>query len=131
MVTTCTNCGSDALTYELSEDSRIEGKCLVCGAKLQTEMDNLSVQNPLGAVTQNEPAVTARKASTGIATVSNTTSEPLDIVKAARSRMRELNAEIKRLTKLTHERDQLKRLLEAAKKPTGARGAVQLRRCGS
>ena len=52
--------------------------------------------------------------------------EPLDVLRAARARLRFLNAEIKKLRKLESERAQLTRLLDAADGKPAA--VVQLKR---
>jgi hypothetical protein len=50
---------------------------------------------------------------------------PKDILKLARQRLRELNREIKKLTALKSERDQIKRLLAAANQTTDAQTNVR------
>lgn len=42
---------------------------------------------------------------------------PIDVIKLARARLRDVEREIKRLQKLEVERDELKRLLDAAARP--------------
>ena len=124
----CANCGSPALTYELGEDPKLHGPCLVCGAKLLPEEPNQqTTTNPFAA----EQPERAQPTKQTVAASKRPIGEKFDVLKAARARLRELNSEIARLKKLTEERDQLKRLLEAAKKTTGAKGAVPLRRCAS
>jgi len=47
--------------------------------------------------------------------------KPIDVVKLAKARLREVNREIARLGKLTKERDELARLIEASKPSASVR----------
>jgi len=67
------------------------------------------------------PAVAPSAHRTTPATAAASPDAPLDVIKAAKARVRFLNAEIRRLRKLETERDELVRLLAAAKTPKAER----------
>lgn len=123
----CANedCGPNTIVGEISESGAPVRKCCKCGARWA----------PYVATTAPEALPVAGKPSAKLAVkVAPQPVKPaakFDVLKAARARLRELNTEIARLQKLTVERDQLARLLDAAKTPNGSKAAIPLRRCAT
>lgn len=113
MAKTCDHCGSDALTYELDEDCKLLPTCLACGCRgAATEKDPDVPTNPLSMAAAQPRALstTKRKRLPHLAS-----SQPFNVLAAAKARVRDLEREISRLKKLENECGQLKRLLAAAK----------------
>lgn len=125
----CTNeeCGDNTIVSEIGDDGKVSRHCHKCGAKWMPY-----AAAPAPAVAIEEQAVKPKgKPATVTATTRHTSAAPkFNVLQAARARLRELDREIARLEKLKRERDQLARLLDAAKTTNGAK-AIPLRRCAT
>jgi hypothetical protein len=113
------DCGENSIVSKFTA-SGIVRYCVRCNAPLATQPVKLNIdeqpdesrpvsRQPVAAQVKSQP----RKAIT-----------PASIVRDARARIAELNREIKHLKSLTKERDELKRLLAAAKRKPLDCGAV-------
>lgn len=109
-----TCCGTNAITYELDESGQLIPGCLVCGRKFPAADKHPDTGAPLAQTQQELPPKPQPRPLPPAAKKA----EPFDVIASAKARLRELNTEIRRLQKLTRERDQLARLLAAAKKTT-------------
>jgi len=110
MAATCDACGFEAFGYNLNEDGQLVPECLTCGhlsKPVAPEEVQLNVANPLGQTDDKPKRVAKVKPAAK-------PDKPVDVLKLARARLRELKTEIARLHRLEKERDQLERLLAAA-----------------
>lgn len=105
---TCQYCGTDAAPYSQARIGHggvvAMWRCAVCHEVVpspEEEQDHEPKPAPAIAPTQDRPVQTV-------------TDEPLDVIKAAKARVRWLRKELKRLGSLQAELDKLSRLLDAA-----------------
>lgn len=121
MTMRCANpeCGDNTIVAEIGENMSVSRRCAKCGTPWRATVAAVQLQPE----PQQPAKPVAKKATSPLS--------GLDVIKAARARLRELNAEISRLKKLTAERDRLERLLTAAKTPNGTKAAIPLRRCAT
>lgn len=115
--------GSEAFTYEMNADQRLVPQCLLCdwrGSPVSHDPGTLT--NPFASETPARPSKVVPQvpqAKPGKA-LPEPKRKPINVLKEARARLRELKREIARLEKLKRERDQLTRLLAAAERDSGA-----------
>jgi hypothetical protein len=113
----CPGCGGTSFGAEFTSEGP-RSKCNQCGNLFrfddgQAVVSTVSREPPEQRELPRPQPVKQSKATTPIAGV--------NIVASARQRIRELSAEIKRLESLRKERDELQRLVKAAKtKPKGS-----------
>jgi|GEM_PF-2835252 hypothetical protein len=123
----CSGCGSESFGAVFTNGA-VRNRCNGCGNLFAPEV----TEQP-GPTEEQEPrpipapvlrAVTAPQQAAPLSTTS--------LLKSARARARELTREINRLKALTKERDELRRLIAAAKQPSPKRTATvrQLRATG-
>ena len=106
----CPQCGSPHCSVEFTDDGLINA-CAECEAQWKNKGDFTIEQNEAPAQ-QSQP----KRIAQPINRASNANPvTPRTLVRQARARIVELDREIKRLSRLTQERDELKRLLAAAK----------------
>ena len=107
----CPQCQGAQLASSFTPEG-IRYNCLGCGCVFkdspEAEFDNDALEPVAARPAPKAPPAVAQKTASPLS--------PKDILKIARARLRELNAEIKVLTARKQERDQIKRLLAAAKK---------------
>lgn len=124
---TCGACGGESYGAVFTPDGVLQ-RCNGCGALTKPE-EAVPPQLPLQAIEEPslpppppQPSPAKPVIATGVG----------NVLANARARVRELNAEIKRLESLRKERDELTRLLAAAKKQPPKRTATvrQLRANG-
>ena len=123
----CNNpeCGENTIIGEVSENGTVVRRCVKCATPWREQATSAAIIAP---VTKNaSPYIAAKDPRQNQAA----NAEPINVIQAARARLRELNTELARMKKLTRERDQLVRLLAAAKTPNGAKAAIPLRRCAT
>jgi hypothetical protein len=109
------DCGENTLVTELTPQG-LKRKCCKCGAPaFIPEQSAQQHQAPIVSAPARVAAVATKK-------LSQLTTKSL--VRDARARIVDLNREIKHLKSLTKERDELKRLLKAAKQKPLDGGAV-------
>lgn len=115
-------CASDALTFEMDSECKLIPQCLVCNWRGHAvDHDPETPTNPFAAQTTDEPARKHRHVQAQPVTPQpQAKPRKFNVLKEARARLRELNRDIARLEKLKRERDQLTRLLAAAKRDSGA-----------
>lgn len=120
MSLTCVNgCGDNTIISSFTPAGLVR-LCSKCGLKVATvdRAEAVRGQAPVAPVaptaTPTRPHVMPEPKPT----------KPRSVLRQARARVTELNREIKRLERLRTERDELKRLLAAAKKPSTESGAV-------
>jgi hypothetical protein len=114
----CPGCGSESFGATFTGDGP-RHKCNGCGnlfdpALLESNPVDSNVSIELPKVSAARPKATAATTITGTGS----------LLKSARARVRELNREINRLKSLTKERDELRRLIAAAKQPSPKRTAT-------
>ena len=120
-------CGDNTIVGEIGDDGKVSRRCHKCGAKW---MPYAAAPAPVIAI-EEQPAKPKGKPATVTVTSRNPSAAPkFNVLQAAKTRLRELDREIARLEKLKRERDQLARLLDAAKTTNGVK-AIPLRRCAT
>jgi rubredoxin len=119
----CSGCGSDSFGAVFTAGV-VRHRCNGCGNLFDAEQTAPSAAAPSAA----KPSVERRPVETPTAAAM----APASLLKSARARVRELTREINRLKALTKERDELRRLIAAAKQPSPKRTATvrQLRATG-
>lgn len=117
----CNNpeCGDNTIIGEISEGGKVVRRCAKCATPWREPASTQPAPPSAKAPAVYTPAKDLRQ------------QKPLNVVQAARVRLRELNTELARMKKLERERDQLVRLLAAAKTPNGTKAAIPLRRCAT
>lgn len=125
----CLNCQCEYSGVEMTQQGMIE-TCNGCGAVIpKSDAPKVDKTQPTVAVTnvphpfvllpddafKSEPARVQRPAQAP----RKVDDKPLDVRKLARARLKELDREIARLTKLQRERDDLSRMLAASKQTDG------------
>lgn len=114
----CPICKGSKLSAEFTESGMVY-KCLADGtvfADSPAAHEELNETPHQAPVAQRRGAVSPRQT----ASVSDR-----DVIRLARARLRELNAELKRMKKLESQRDAIKRLLAAADKKTEGPAVVR------
>ena len=107
----CAACGhEDVPLTRIAADGRLIRQCQKCQAQL-AEPAEIHGGPPQAPPKPVEPPPIGRRTRRRAAADG---SAPLDIVKAAKARLRWLNRGLKRLKKLEQERTELQRLLDAA-----------------
>ena len=112
----CPICRGSKLAAEFTETGMVY-KCLADGTVFA---DSPAAHEELNEAPRREPESKRAAPTNKSAPVTDR-----DVVRLARARLRELNAEIKRLRKLEAQRDALKRLLAAADKKTEGPAVVR------
>jgi hypothetical protein len=116
----CPGCGSESFGATFTGDGP-RHKCNGCGNLFDPEL--METLQPVEGVAV--PPVPLKKAAHVLGqVVSGTPLTPTGIVKQARVELRALDLEIKRLEKLKKQRDELRRLIAAAKQPSPKRTAT-------
>lgn len=123
----CPGCGSESFGAVFTGGA-VRHRCNGCGNLFTpevTEQPGPTEEQELRPIPAPVPRAVA--APQQVAPLSTTS-----LLKSARVRVRELTREINRLKALTKERDELRRLIAAAKQPSSKRGATirQLRANG-
>jgi len=117
----CPGCGSTHVSVEFDENGLINA-CVECERRWKAHdlpRDDAAPPESVRTSPKRAPLVTQRK-----------TTNPKTLIQQAKARVAELDREIKRLTRLVQERDELKRLLLAAK-PSGEAANVRPLRAAS
>ena len=104
----CPNCGSPHVSVEFDEAGLIN-ECVECESRWKNKEP---ANEETFAHTPPVPRVVATKQS---APQPKNQVNPKTLIQQAKARVSELDREIKKLTRLVQERDELKRLLAAAK----------------
>lgn len=126
---TCNNCGASLAEAVISFEANADGgglgmvRICNCGARSSFDPNPLDTDGLTPHAAQVAPAPQRRP----IPGQPPKPSEPLNVIKLARVRLRELDREITRLRKLERERDELRRLLAATKQPSKAPRVVALK----
>lgn len=115
----CGACNANVATASEMTLSGLQTTCLQCGSMaVEKREEGISAERDPSKPLQPAPAV-----ATNVGTLPL---RPVNLLRAARARVKEINRELKRLGSLKQERDELERLLRAAKGSKTAK-VIQLR----
>ena len=103
----CPHCKSPHTTTEVGAECQIIHACVECDARWNPPAEDEQETPRATVATPQRPAMAPQRPSASLT--------PRNIIKLSRERLRELDREIKRLESLKKERDEIKRLLAAAK----------------